>query len=128
MKSFNYFLFNYFLFNYFSSLFLYLALLFCDLTIPQHIFLLFILRTHLIHELLCTFSTICCSLYYMYTYLSFVILYVYLIVSFLLYRYQYLIVRGSSLQQFKYHVYYSIQNSSTVSQCLAIIKRIGSHF
>ena len=40
-----------FLFFYFSSLFLYLALLFCDLTIHQYISVLFILRVHLIHEL-----------------------------------------------------------------------------
>ena len=40
-----------FLFFYFSSLFLYLALLFCDLTIHQYISVLFILKVHLIHEL-----------------------------------------------------------------------------
>ncbi len=43
--------FQLFLFFYFSSLFLYLALLFCDLTIHQYISVLFILRVHLIHEL-----------------------------------------------------------------------------
>ena len=43
--------FRVFPFLYFSSLFLYLALLFCDLTIHQYLSVLFILKVHLIHEL-----------------------------------------------------------------------------